>query len=137
MFASTAFVNHYKTLRVRPEASSTDVRKAYHQCSLQAHSDKHPAVPAPQSKYWNQFHLKIDAAKDVWMDPGKQASYDPTWAKKLERHFNRGGKQKSPLARTPPRPSQPSQPSQPPRPPQPADVFTPFATPEDIDDIEE
>ncbi|KAI4170565.1 MAG: hypothetical protein LQ346_008843 [Caloplaca aetnensis] len=134
MVASTAFVNQFKPLGIRPEASSTDVRKAYHQCSLQAHPDKHPAS---QSQYWNQVQLKINAAKDVLMNPEMRASYDHTWTKRLERHFNSGGKQKPPHARAPPRPSQPSQPSQPPRPPQTADVFIPFATPEDIDVTEE
>ncbi|KAL8930569.1 MAG: hypothetical protein Q9208_000439 [Pyrenodesmia sp. 3 TL-2023] len=134
------FVDYYKALGIRPEATSKEVRSAYHQRSLLAHPDKHPA---PQSKYWNQVQLKINAAKDVLMDPDKRASYDRTWARKLESYFNDGGEQKPPHAFTPPRtsepcqPSQPSQPSQRPQPPRPAYIFVRFAAPEDTDAVDE
>ncbi|KAL8721817.1 MAG: hypothetical protein Q9225_001572 [Loekoesia sp. 1 TL-2023] len=97
----TIFINHYETLRVGRKATSSDIKKAYHEHSLQVHPDKHPPY---QAEYWNNIQTQINVARDLLMNPQKRASYDRIWARELKVYFASGWERKPPKAYDPPKP---------------------------------
>ncbi len=63
--------NYYKTLGVSKEASSKEIRKAYHTLALKNHPDKNPG-----SQALNQRFAEINSAYEILKDSKTRAAYD-------------------------------------------------------------
>ncbi|KAI4166873.1 MAG: hypothetical protein LQ343_007666 [Gyalolechia ehrenbergii] len=101
MAPSRTFQNHYEILRVGRKATSSDIKKAYHELSLLVHPDKHPIY---QSEYWNTIQTQINVARDLLIDHQQRAAYDRLWARELKTYFASGWESKPPRAYDPPKP---------------------------------
>ncbi|KAL8944741.1 MAG: hypothetical protein Q9216_000310 [Gyalolechia sp. 2 TL-2023] len=101
MAPSRTFHNHYETLRLGRKATSSDIKKTYHEQSLQVHPDKHPAC---QSEYWNKIQTQINVARDILIDNQQRAAYERLWARELSLYFASGWESKPPRASDPPKP---------------------------------
>lgn len=104
MAPSKTFFNHYKTLHLGRKATSSDIKKAYRELSLQAHPDKHPEY---QGEYWTTIQKQINAAKDVLLDNQHRATYERLWTRELRIYFASGWEKKPPKAYNPPKPPKP------------------------------
>ncbi|CCE62282.1 hypothetical protein TPHA_0C01260 [Tetrapisispora phaffii CBS 4417] len=62
---------YYDVLGVTPEATPTDIKKAYRKKAMQTHPDKHPDDPEAQSKF-----QAVGEAYQVLSDPGLRSKYD-------------------------------------------------------------
>ena len=78
-------VNYYKVLGVPPNASSCDIKKAYHQLALQVHPDKNPEDKEAAEEKFKQ----VAEAYAVLSDPKKRNSYDKSRGNHIKRE-NRG-----------------------------------------------
>lgn len=65
-------MNYYKVLGVPPNASSCDIKKAYHQLALQVHPDKNPESKEAAEEKFKQ----VAEAYAVLSDPKKRNNYD-------------------------------------------------------------
>jgi tetratricopeptide (TPR) repeat protein len=77
--AKVAEPSHYSVLGVAQDASSAQIKKAYHKLALKFHPDKSKATGAEEK------FKKIGAAYGVLSSPGSKRTYD------LERQFSRCG----------------------------------------------
>jgi curved DNA-binding protein CbpA len=64
---------HYDVLGVSPEATASEIRKAYRVAALKNHPDKHP--PEARKEAERRF-IAVAAAYEVLSDERKRASYD-------------------------------------------------------------
>lgn len=62
---------YYDILGIQPDASSTEIKKAYRRMAMKTHPDKHPNDPEAQSKF-----QAVGEAYQVLSDPGLRSRYD-------------------------------------------------------------
>lgn len=78
-------VNYYKVLGVPQNASSSDIKKAYHQLALQIHPDKNPENKEAAEEKFKQ----VAEAGEVLSDAEKSNNYDKSRGNHSKRE-NRG-----------------------------------------------
>ncbi|KAM8788758.1 dnaJ homolog subfamily B member 6-like [Rhynchonycteris naso] len=83
-------VNYYKVLGVPHNASSSDIKKAYHQLALQLHPDKNPENKEAAEEKFKQ----VAEAYAILSDAEKRNSYDESRGEhnKMEKRRNRRDK---------------------------------------------
>lgn len=64
-------MEYYETLGITPDATPTDIKKAYRRKAMQTHPDKHPDDPDAQAKF-----QAVGEAYQVLSDPQLKAKYD-------------------------------------------------------------
>ncbi|XP_074076449.1 dnaJ homolog subfamily B member 8-like [Macrotis lagotis] len=74
-------VNYYKILGVPQNASSADIKKAYHQLALQVHPDKNPENREAAEKKFKQ----VAEAYEVLSDAQKRDDYDSSRGSSIRR----------------------------------------------------
>ncbi|KAM5320122.1 dnaJ homolog subfamily B member 6-like [Glossophaga mutica] len=84
-------VNYYKVLGVPPNASSCDIKKAYHQLALQVHPDKNPENKEAAEEKFKQ----VAEAYDVLSDPKKRNDYDKSRGNHIKRENRGDGRDKN------------------------------------------
>lgn len=62
---------YYDILDIQPDATPTDIKKAYRRMAMKTHPDKHPDDPDAQSKF-----QAVGEAYQVLSDPGLRSRYD-------------------------------------------------------------
>ncbi|XP_003767380.1 dnaJ homolog subfamily B member 6-like [Antechinus flavipes] len=77
-------VNYYKVLGVPRDASSADIKKAYHQLALQVHPDKNPENREAAEKKFKQ----VAEAYEVLSDARKRDDYDSARGSFIRREEN-------------------------------------------------
>ncbi|XP_037682698.1 dnaJ homolog subfamily B member 6-like [Choloepus didactylus] len=77
-------MDYYKILGVPQDASSSDIKKAYHQLARQVHPDKNPENKEASEEKFKQ----VAAAYEVLSDAKKRSNYD----RSRENHFKRGNR---------------------------------------------
>lgn len=63
--------DYYETLKVSPEASTEEIKKAYRKLALETHPDRNPNDPRAEERF-----KRISEAYGVLIDPRKRAQYD-------------------------------------------------------------
>lgn len=63
--------DYYETLKVSPEASTEEIKKAYRKLALETHPDRNPNDPRAEERF-----KRISEAYGVLIDPHKRAQYD-------------------------------------------------------------
>ncbi|GAB4406150.1 MAG: hypothetical protein OHK0053_32300 [Microscillaceae bacterium] len=63
--------NHYQILGVAPQASASEIKKAYKQLALRYHPDRNPNNPQAEEVF-----KQINAAYHILSDPQKRQGYD-------------------------------------------------------------
>nr|XP_051713513.1 sterile alpha motif domain-containing protein 13 isoform X1 [Oryctolagus cuniculus] len=86
-------VNYYKVLGVPQNASTSDIKKAYHQLALQVHPDKNPENKEAAEKKFKQ----IAEAYEVLSDARKRNSYDMSRGNYTKRVYRGDGRDRSHL----------------------------------------
>ncbi|XP_013370026.1 PREDICTED: dnaJ homolog subfamily B member 6-like [Chinchilla lanigera] len=84
-------VNYYKVLGVPQNASSTAIKKAYHQLALQVHPDKNPENKQAAEEKFKQ----VAEAYEVLSDAKRRNDYDRTRKNCTQREYRGGGRNKS------------------------------------------
>uniref|UniRef100_A0A8C9AHQ0 J domain-containing protein n=1 Tax=Prolemur simus TaxID=1328070 RepID=A0A8C9AHQ0_PROSS len=86
-------VNYYKVLGVPQNASSSDIKKAYHQLALQVHPDKNPENKEAAEEKFKQ----VAEAYAVLSDAKKRNDYDKSRGNHTKRESRRDGRDKKHL----------------------------------------
>ncbi|XP_045403614.1 sterile alpha motif domain-containing protein 13 isoform X1 [Lemur catta] len=86
-------VNYYKVLGVPQNASSFDIKKAYHQLALQVHPDKNPENKEAAEEKFKQ----VAEAYAVLSDAKKRNDYDKSRGNHTKRENRRDGRDKKHL----------------------------------------
>lgn len=68
-------MEYYETLGVKKDASSTEIKKAYHKLAIKYHPDK---APEDKKEEYTKKFQKIGEAYEVLSDPDKRKIYDET-----------------------------------------------------------
>jgi len=68
--------SYYRLLGVSPEASETELRKAYHKLALKWHPDKHRQKSEAEQKQAEEKFKELSVAYDTLSDPDKRRKYD-------------------------------------------------------------
>jgi len=63
--------DHYKTMRLHPQATQEEIKKAYRHLALRYHPDKNPG-----DGYADQYFREIREAYEVLSNPKRRALYD-------------------------------------------------------------
>ena len=64
-------LEYYKTLRVSPDASAEEIKKAYRTLAMETHPDRNPHDVRAEKRF-----VKINEAYCVLSDPGRRLQYD-------------------------------------------------------------
>ncbi|KAM7098709.1 dnaJ homolog subfamily B member 6-like [Molossus nigricans] len=86
-------VNYYKVLGVPQNASSSDIKKAYHQLALQVHPDKNPENKRAAEERFKQ----VAEAYAVLSDAEKRSEYDKSRGNHIKRENRGDGRDKNDL----------------------------------------
>nr|XP_012603036.1 sterile alpha motif domain-containing protein 13 isoform X1 [Microcebus murinus] len=81
-------VNYYKVLGVPQNASSSDIKKAYHQLALQVHPDKNPENKEAAEEKFKQ----VAEAYEVLSDAKKRNDYDKSRRNHTKRENRQDGR---------------------------------------------
>lgn len=63
--------DYYKILGIKPTATKSAIKKAYHAEALKFHPDRNPNNPAAAERF-----IQVGNAKDILLDPEKRAAHD-------------------------------------------------------------
>jgi len=67
---------YYDTLKVKPDATPNEIKKAYHKLSLKLHPDKIEQAGRVVTPYDTEKFQELGKAYDVLSDPEKRTAYD-------------------------------------------------------------
>ncbi|XP_024907861.1 sterile alpha motif domain-containing protein 13 isoform X1 [Pteropus alecto] len=84
-------VNYYKILGVPQNASSSDIKKAYHRLALQVHPDKNPENKEAAEEKFRQ----VAKAYEVLSDAEKRNDYDKSRGNHIKRENRGDGRDKN------------------------------------------
>lgn len=90
-------VNYYKVLGVPPNASSSDIKKAYHQLALRVHPDKNPEDKEAAAEKFKQ----VAEAYEVLSDAKKRSDYDRSRENCIQKENKRDSRYKEHLVEEP------------------------------------
>lgn len=62
---------YYRVLELNPDATDSDIKKAFRRLSVKYHPDKNPGDQAAAQKY-----LEVNKAYEILTDPEKKQLYD-------------------------------------------------------------
>lgn len=78
-------VNYYKVLGMPQNASSSDIKKAYHQLGLGVHADENPENREAAKEKFNQ----VAEASAILSDAEKRNNYDKSRRNRIKRENRR------------------------------------------------
>jgi len=78
-------MDYYETLGVKKDATSTEIKKAYHKLAIKYHPDK---APEDKKEEYTKKFQKIGEAYEVLSDPDKRKMYDETGSTDFKEGIN-------------------------------------------------